>query len=456
MSAKEMAAPRAWLAAAGRQLPETALLRTFAGLKSGERMTLAEHWPLWPHAGQQEPEGDWRVWLLMAGRGFGKTRAGAEWLWARVRETPGARVALVAPTIDEAARVMVEGQSGLIATARADETPVWRPSRNELLLPGGGIATLYSGARPARLRGPEHHFAWCDEIAQWLHGDDAWDNLMLGLRLGERPRTVVTTTPRPGTVLGRIRAGDRVAVTRGRTADNPHLPQDHQEAMQRSYAGTRLGRQELDGVLFDDVEGALWSREGIDGSRVSGGRRIARESLRRVAIGVDPPASAQGDACGIVVCGLGADGVGYVLDDRSQAGLSPGGWAARVASAAEEWQADRIVAEGNNGGDMVEAVLRGAERTMPVRLVHASADKSARAEPVAALFESKQAKFAGLFPELEDELCGMTAGGGYSGPGRSPDRADAMVWAMSELMLGKPARVPRVRGFSGALAGGWS
>jgi phage terminase large subunit-like protein len=289
------------------------------------------------------------------------------------------------------------------------------------------------------LRGPQHHFAWCDELAKWPRGDQSWDNLQLGMRLGEMPRTVVTTTPQPIALLRRILALRGTARTAGRTADNPHLPARFRDAMTEMYGGSRLGRQELDGILFEDFEGALWTREMLDGARLD--RCCDRSGLRRVVVGVDPPASASGDGCGIVVCGIDDEGVVHVLADVSVAGLRPEGWARRVAAAAAEWGAQKIVAEKNQGGDMVESVLRGVESTLPVRLVAATTGKAARAEPVALRFETGRARLAGFFPELEDEMCAFTFAG-YQGPG-SPDRADAMVWAMSEL-IGKPKGEPRI------------
>jgi phage terminase large subunit-like protein len=401
------------------------------------------------HGGQRVPKGDaWRVWLMIAGRGFGKTRAGAEWVSARAREHPEARIALVGATRDDVAKVMIEGRSGLLAVARTGEAPLWVPSRGIVHFPSGAEARLFSAEAGEALRGPEHHFAWCDELAKWERAEACWDNLQLGLRAGARPRAVVTTTPKPLALLRRIAADvPATAVTRGATRENLHLPEAAVADAYRRYGGTRLGRQELEGVLFDEVEGALWTREMIEAARTGPLPTLSRErerALRRVVVGVDPPAGVDGDACGIVVCGLGADGVGYVLADLSVAGLSPEGWARKVAAAAQAWGAHRVVAEANNGGKMVESVLRAAAAGLPVRLVHASDGKAARAEPVAALFEGKRAKLAGAFPELEDEMCGMVLGGGYEGPGRSPDRADAMVWAMTELMLGPARAEPRV------------
>ncbi|HWH16956.1 MAG TPA: terminase family protein [Allosphingosinicella sp.] len=423
-----------------------------ARLTEPQKRALNEFWPAWAHEGQQEPPeagAEKRVWLLLAGRGFGKTRAGAEWVSQVAREQGGARIALVGATLDDVRKVMIEGRSGLIAVAGTGETIDWTPSTGRLVFPSGAEAFAYSGENPEKLRGPEHHFAWCDEIAKWRYPDAAWDNLQLGLRLGKRPRALVTTTPRPIGLVRRLIASG--AVTRGRTADNPHLAPSFVEEMSEAYGGTRLGRQELDGELVEDVEGALWTREMIERCRApsttafgGGPPPRAGEDMRRVVIGVDPPASAGG-TCGIVACGLGADGTGYVLGDHSVRGLSPEGWARTVAYAAELHGADRVVAESNQGGEMVESVLRSADVALPVRPAHARYGKGRRAEPVAILFVKGKAKLAGAFPELEDELCGLTLGNGYEGPGTSPDRADAMVWALTELMLGKAAKVPRIR-----------
>jgi len=441
-----------------RRMPDEERARVLCRMPEPVIRAIEEEWWWQAHGGQIEPRacdsgsGPWRVWLIMAGRGFGKTRAGAEWVWARVREHERARaagtaggegplrIALVGGSIDEVVKVMVEGESGLIACARPGEEPRWSPSKRTLEMGKCALAFAYSGERPGMLRGPQHHFAWADELAKWERGAESWPNLLLGLRLGERPRAVVTTTPSRGPALRSVTGMDGVAVTRGRTADNPHLAADFRSWMIEAYGGTRLGRQELEGVLLEEAEGALWTRELIERSRQS--RTLPREDLKRIVVGVDPPASAGG-TCGILVCGEGECGTLFVLADHSVAGASPLGWAAKVAGAAEAWGADRVVAEINNGGAMVETTLRSADAALPVRSVSASRGKAARAEPVAALFESGKAKLAGCFPELEDELCGLVAGGDYRGC-RSPDRADAMVWAMTELS--KPRRPePRVR-----------
>ncbi|HEX8625254.1 MAG TPA: terminase family protein [Allosphingosinicella sp.] len=446
-------------------------------------------WEMKARPAQLPPDGDWRIWMIMAGRGCGKTRAGAQWVIDLAR-TGALRIALVGPTDDEARSVMVEGSSGILASAPDDERPVWEPSLGRLSWANGSQAFVYSGANPEGLRGPEHDYAWCDELAKWARAEAVWDNLMFGLRRGALPRVLVTTTPRPTPLMRKLASRGDVALTRGRTADAALLAPAVVDYLTGLYGGTRFGRQELDGELIEDVEGSLWPRDliercrthplhaqhgegdqvkpggGVEGSEAEGssGNLADRRQLplhhpsggppphlamgrifRRIVVGVDPPVSAEGDTCGIVVCALLGDGIAHVVDDASVSGRSPEGWARAVAGTARRWGADRVIAEGNQGGAMVASVLRGADVDLPVTMVHASMGKSARAEPVAALFERGAAKFAGAFPELEDELAGLVAGGGYEGPGRSPDRADAMVWAMTELMLGRRRAEPRVR-----------
>ena len=409
-------------------------------LKGDKLVQFVTSWCSWARAGQMEPPGEWRIWLMMAGRGYGKTRAGAEWLH-HLAEEPDLRIALAGPTADEVRAVMVEGASGLLATARDEARPDWEPSRGLLTWPSGSQAFVYSGANPEGLRGPEHDYAWCDEIAKWARAEESWDNMMLGLRRGRDPRVLATTTPRPVPLMRRLIGRNDVALTRGRTAQNAMLAEGFVRYVTETYGGTRLGRQELEGEMIEDVAGSLWPRELIERCRAdphpSPLPQAGEGAYRRIVIGVDPPASAGGDACGIVAVGLGSDGVGYVLGDHSVSGLSPEGWARAVADAYALHRADRVVVEKNMGGDMVESVLRSVDAVLPVRGVHASRGKVRRAEPVAGLFETRKAKFVGAFPELEDELAGLVAGGGYEGPGRSPDRADAMVWAFTELMLGK-------------------
>jgi phage terminase large subunit-like protein len=422
-----------------------------------QKRTLDEFWPAWRHAGQAPPPGDWPVWLMLTGRGFGKTRAGAEWVSALARADGSLRIALVGATIEDALKVMVTGRSGVIAVARTGEAVTLNRSERLVTFPSGAEARLYTGACPDNLRGPEHHVAWCDEIAKWRHPEETWDNLQLGLRLAPStgsgvPQTLVTTTPRAIPLLGKLAADAGAAVTRGRTRDNLNLPPAWVARMEAEYRGTRKGREELDGELIAEAEGALWSRALIEACRVAGfaGPEAADGAprFRRIAVAVDPPASAAGDACGIVACAVGLDGIGYVIGDHSVRGLSPEGWAGTVVAAAVAWGADVVVVEANQGGDMASSVLKARDPALPVRPVWARYGKGDRAEPVAMLFETGRAKFAGRFPALEDELCAMTRGGGYAsgssshrsntsmGSRRSPDRADAMVWAMTTLMLG--------------------
>ena len=402
-------------------------------------------WPYWAHEGQVPLHDDWTVCVMKGGRGFGKTRAGAEWVSARARENPGCHIALVAATPDEVRRVMIEGRSGLMAVARdGDERRLmrWEPGLKRLTFASGAIAFVYSGADGESLRGPEHHYAWCDELAKWKKAKIAWDNLMLGLRAGDRPQVLVTTTPRTVPAMRAILDIPDALVIGGTSFDNPHLAAAFLAAADRQYGGTRLGRQELLGEMIEDLEGSLWPRGLIEASRVP---PLPREAFSRVVIGVDPPVTAHGDQCGIVACGITREGIGHVLGDHSEGGLSPEQWASKTAGASERWSADRIVAEGNQGGEMVESVLRDSGYRLPVRRVNATLSKVRRAEPIAAFFETGDARLAGRFPDLEDQLAHLVVGGEYHGPGRSPDRADAMIWAMTELLLGTRKAEPRIR-----------
>lgn len=394
------------------------------------------HWPLWARAAQRPPPGEWRTWLICAGRGFGKTRAGAEWTLQMARRQ-GARIALVAASLNEARAVMVEGESGILACAPPQNRPRFEPSLRRLVWPNGAQAFLYSAAEPDSLRGPQHSHGWCDEIAKWdgsaSRAEAAWDNLQMGLRLGDDPRLMATTTPRAVPLMRRLLGDPGVAVTHGTTYENAaNLPAPFLSSMKRSFGGTVLGRQELEGQMLAEVEGALWSRALIENCRAAAANDAA---LLRVVVGVDPPATARGDECGIVVAALCEDGRAHVLADCSLPRPSPERWARAVAVAAQAWGADRVVAEANQGGDMVRSVMHAADCALPIKLVHASRGKAARAEPVAALYEAGRVRHAGMFAQLEDQLCGLMAGGTYEGPGRSPDRADALVWALTELML---------------------
>lgn len=440
----------------GRELREWLLthdsaerLQLLDQLSEEEQNALAHHWRVWARPEQLPPDGDWRIWLVCAGRGFGKTRLGAEWVKQIAIQNPAARIALVGASLSEVRSVMVEGESGILSTFTADERPNFEPSRHQLTFPSGARAQLYSAAEPESLRGPQHSHAWCDEIAKWDNASrratQTWDNLQMGMRLGSSPRTLATTTPRNVPIMRRLLAlepsGD-VSVTRGTTFDNRgNLPAAFVDAMQSDFDNTRLGRQELYGEMLSDLEGALWTRAMLDQALLPQSEIL---DFARIVVAVDPPASANGDACGIIVAAIDYMRTGHVLADCSVEKASPEQWAKAVANAAEQWNADRVIAEANQGGAMVESVLRAADVALPVRLVHASRGKSARAEPVAALYEAGRVKHHAMFAQLEDQLCGMIVGGAYQGPGNSPDRADALVWALTELMLSGRSGAPRV------------
>ncbi|WP_292685419.1 terminase family protein [Novosphingobium sp.] len=369
--------------------------------------------------------------MALAGRGWGKTRTGAEDVAWFACSNPGSRIAIVAPTALDARNTCIEGESGLLAVLPKACVQTYNRSLGmcEVVLWNGSRFSTYSASEPERLRGPQHHRAWGDEVAAWPE-PDTWDQLMFGMRLGENPQVVVTTTPRPEPLIKRIIATPGAMITRGSTFDNSaNLPAGAIARLRERYEGTRLGRQELYAELLEDVQGALWTAGMIDSHRL----RAAPSELRRIVVAVDPSGTSgggQGDDVGIVVAGAGRDERFYVLEDAS-CNLSPDGWARRVVDTFQKWGADRVVAEKNFGGAMVEAVLRTASKNLPITMVTASRGKIARAEPVAALYEQGKVSHCGVFNALEDQMCAMT-GAGYVGEG-SPDRADALVWAMSEL-----------------------
>ncbi len=400
-----------------------------APLPDDEACAVLDDWSVWARASQLPPAGAWRIWLLLAGRGFGKTRSGAEWVREQAESGAAQRIALVAPTARDARLVMVEGESGFLAIAPDAMRPVFEPSKRLLTWPNGAIATLFSADEPDRLRGPQFDAAWCDELAAWRY-PAAWDMLMMALRLGENPRAVVTTTPKPVKLIRALLASPDCAVTRGGTRENANnLAPGFLAAILKQYEGTRLGRQELDAELLEDMPGALWSRDRIERARAD-----EAPVLRRVVVAIDPAVSSGEDAdeTGIVVAALGQDSHGNVLDDLSGR-FSPHDWASRALDAYRAHRADRIVAEVNNGGAMVEATLRVLDAGVSYKPVHASRGKLARAEPVAALYEQGRIHHVGAFPALEDQMCAFT--GGPLSHLASPDRVDALVWALSELML---------------------
>ena len=380
---------------------------------------------------QRPPNGEWRIWLLLAGRGFGKTRTGAELVRACATLRIARRIALVAPTALDARSIMVEGDSGLLSIGPEAERPEYEPSLHRLTWPNGAVATLFSADEPDRLRGPQHDLAWCDELAAWRY-PAAWDMLMFGLRLGRDPRVVVTTTPRPIRLLRELLADPQTAATRGRTLDNKeNLAPAFLDQIVRRYQGTRLGRQELDGEILEDMPGALWRHGLIDAARLP-----AAPELVRVVVAIDPAvaSSAHSDETGIVVAGRDAKGDGYVLADASGR-CPPVEWANTAITAFRSHRADRIVAEVNNGGELVEAMLRTVDPNVPFAAVHAARGKVARAEPVAALYEQGRIHHIGAFPALEDQMCAFAPDFDRNIAGYSPDRVDALVWALSELFV---------------------
>ena len=392
-------------------------------------------------AAQRPPEGDWSIWAILAGRGFGKTRAGAEWVHELAAAVPGRRIALVASSLDAARSVMVEGESGLLARVPAGGDVSFVPSLRQLNWANGSQARLFSGGEPDSLRGSQFDFAWGDEFAHWPRPEDTLTNLRLATRLGVHPQILLTTTPLPRAWLKDLLAEPGVVVTRGAMADNAaNLPANFVAHLQRRYGGSATGRQELDGEIVEDNEGALWTRALIETQR-----RVAAPKCVRIIVGVDPPAGGANGVCGIVAVGLGTDGFGYVLGDASVQVTRPEAWARAVVAAAGFWKADKVIAEINNGGNMVTAMLRSVDSTLPIKEVRASHGKVARAEPVASLYGEGRVFHAGMFPALEDQMCGMISNGVYAGPGGSPDRADALVWAMTGLMLGDRIKKPGVR-----------
>ena len=380
---------------------------------------------------------------MLGGRGAGKTRAGAEWVKALalgiheplIRRC--SRIAIVAPTFDEARMVMIEGSSGLLSVHHARERPKYEPSKRTITWANGSVAQVFSAEEPEGLRGPQFDAAWCDEMAKWKKGDVAWMNVQMALRLGERPQAVITTTPRPTKLIRMLISDAATVVTRSRTDDNrANLASSFIDEVKAKYGGTNLGRQELDGELIADDPDALWRRDVIERLRAT-----AVPDLKRIVVAVDPPASSgeKANACGIVCVGLGEDGRCYVLDDASCKRLRPLQWAKRVVDLFHSREADRIVAEVNQGGEMVRDVIAQVDSSVPLKTVHAVRGKQARAEPVAALYEQGRVSHVGVFRELEDEMCSVI------GEGASPDRLDALVWAVTELLVKKKSE-PRVRG----------
>ena len=397
-------------------------------------MLLKLPWELLARPEQKAPPGDWLTWLILAGRGWGKTRTGAEWVHANVQRY--GRWILAGRTSGDLRDIMVEGETGLLRTATRSQRPSYEPSKRRIVWPNGAVAALRSADEPEGFRGLQAEAVWADELAAW-ENPDAWDQLQLGLRLGDRPRQVVTTTPRPTRQIRDLLRDEGTVATRGSTYDNRAnlAPAFFRQIVSR-YEGTRLGRQELHAELLEDVEGALWTLAMIDATRrlapgITRGDVVERD-LARVVVAIDPAVSAteDSDETGIIVAGLGHDGRGYVLADRSTK-AHPADWARRAIAAFDDFGADRIVAEVNNGGELVETVLRTIRPSIPYRAVHASRGKRTRAEPIAALYEQGRVSHVEPLAALEDQLCTYTPESGDS-----PDRLDALVWALTDLMLG--------------------
>nr|WP_244555590.1 terminase family protein [Bosea thiooxidans] len=415
------------------------------GAEDGE--VLQEFWRLWSRGDQQPLEPPKPIWLVLGGRGAGKTRTGAEWVKGMAlghppfADRPTGRIALVGETQGQVRDVMIEGISGLLAIHTRWERPSWMPSLRRLEWPTGAIAQVFSAEDPEALRGPQFGAAWSDELAKWPNLQECWDMLQFGLRLGDHPRQVVTTTPRPVPLVKRLLVEPHVAVSRARTRDNCYnLAAEFVRTVTETYGGTRLGRQELDGEIVEESPDALWTRTQIEDAREG-----APPALARIAVAVDPPASSsrRADRCGLVVAGIDAGGIGHVLEDATLAGARPHEWAERAVALYRRHEADALVVEINQGGEMVESIIREVDAGVPVVSVRATRGKYLRAEPVAALYAQGRVRHAGAFPALEDEMCSFGPSGLDNG--RSPDRLDALVWALTHLMLAPKAR-PRVRG----------
>lgn len=435
------------LADSFRKLPPAERRSRLEGLTDEEAKLLVYDWDFWSRPEQRPPAWDWRCWLILAGRGWGKSRTGAEWVKRQILTNE--YVNLVGATADDARDIMIEGESGILEICPKEERPRYLASKRQLAWPNGAKSLIFTADEPERLRGKQHMKLWMDELASWRY-PEAYDQAMMGLRLGKRPQVVVTTTPRPTPIIRKLASSPTTHLTRGRTYDNaPNLAPEFLSQIISIYEGTRLGRQELNGEILDDNPGALWKRQTIDDSRVT-----RAPDLVRVVVAIDPTATAAGDEAGIIV--VGAAFVGriahfYVLNDASMHG-SPLAWAKEAVAAYSKFRADRIVAEVNNGGEMVEATIRQVDANVPYRAVHASRGKAVRAEPVAALYEQGRGHHVGCFGKLEDEMCQWEPGMA------SPNRMDALVWAITELGdlgTGESAVIPPVDPLEAMDRGGW-
>ncbi len=418
-------------------MPEAEVVKILNGMSDSQANTAYYNWETWARPNQLPPDWDWYIWMMQSGRGSGKTRPGGELVckWAEEGYSP---IALIGKTAADVRDVMVElGESSILKISPPWFMPVYEPSKRRLTWPNGVVATTYAGDEPDQLRGPQHKKAWADELAKWKYAQDAWDNLMLGLRIGDNPQVVISTTPRPIRLIKDLVADERseknpegqVAITRGHTLDNrANLSPAFLRMVLRKYEGTRLGRQELAGEILDDNPDALWQRDLIDDHRLS-----KYPELKRIVVGLDVQGTDNENSAstGIVVAGIAEIGDtthGYVLADLTLSG-TPEKWATAAVAGYHSWKADRIVAEVNFGGDMVESIIRIVDRNVAIKKVHASRGKAVRAEPVSALYEQGRVHHIGFLPDLEDQLCEWVPGD------KSPDRLDALVWAITELLV---------------------
>lgn len=386
---------------------------------------LLHAWWYWARPEQLPPPGSWRIWLVMAGRGFGKTRTGAEWVRERIKTFPFTNI--IGATADDARDIMIEGESGILAICPPHERPVYLPSKRRLEWPNGAKSLIFTADEPDRLRGKQHDGIWCDEIASWRY-PESWDQAMFGLRLGLDPRVVATTTPKPvkivRDILDQAKDTDTVAVTRGSSYANiDNLAPAFFDQIVRRYEGTRLGRQELQGELLEDVEGAFWTRSMLDATRV----KVAPD-LQRIVVAIDPATTHGDDAdfTGIAVCGVDFSREVYVLH-AEQVRLSPDGWARRAINLYDQYNADAVIAERNQGGEMVEHTIRTVRSSLRIKTVHASKGKAVRAEPVVALYEQNRAHHVGTFADLEDQMTSFPVAVAHE------DILDAVVYAITDL-----------------------
>lgn len=410
------------------RLPEPKWREILASLTDDEAAALAYDWPSWARPNQLPPPGDWRFWLYLAGRGAGKTRSGAEWVRAQVQEGRAKNLALVAPTANAVRTVMIEGDSGIMKTAPPWFAPSYEPSKLKLTWPNGAVAHTYSAEEPERLRGANFDSAWADELAAWEKPDATWEQLTLATRIGD-PRIVITTTPKPIRLVRELLKNPHTVVTRGSSYENrANLAAEFFSQIITRYEGTRLGRQELNAEILDDTPGALWTRAMFERD---GFRAWDIPPMTRMVVAIDPAVTAteESDETGLVLCGRDREGQGYVMEDASLRAM-PDGWARRAVEIYQRMRADAIIAEANNGGEMVAHTIKTVCPTAVVKLVHASRGKRTRAEPISAMYEQGRIRHVGIFEALEEQMVSWTPDSD-----ESPDRMDALVWGLTELFI---------------------